>query len=102
MDFTAKEIIVWLIVGGLAGSLVGMIVKRKKEGFGSFVNLGIGLVGAFIGAMAMKAFPDIESGLENYSISLDQLVAALLGSIVFLILVWLVKKLMKSKSKSKA
>ena len=37
-----SQIIVWLIVGALAGSIAGMLVKRTREGFGPFTNLGIG------------------------------------------------------------
>jgi hypothetical protein len=45
MRLTWDEIVVWLIVGALAGALVGMVVTRKREGFGHWANLGIGLVG---------------------------------------------------------
>ena len=46
MSITIAELVAWLIAGGLAGSLVGMVVKRQKEGFGHWINLGIGMVGA--------------------------------------------------------
>jgi len=49
MHFTLDEIGTWLIVGALAGSLAGVLVKRRKEGFGGLTNLGIGLVGALLG-----------------------------------------------------
>ena len=41
MDIKLAEVIVWLIVGALAGSLTGFVVTRKKEGFGRYVNLGV-------------------------------------------------------------
>jgi uncharacterized membrane protein YeaQ/YmgE (transglycosylase-associated protein family) len=53
MNITLAKVIVWLIVGGLAGSLAGMLVKRTKEGFGRWTNFGIGLVGAIIGGGAL-------------------------------------------------
>jgi len=31
---TIGELIVWLVVGALAGSATGMLVKRQREGFG--------------------------------------------------------------------
>ena len=45
------EIIVWLIVGALAGTLTGAVVKGTKEGYGKWKNLGIGLLGAIIGGL---------------------------------------------------
>ncbi len=49
MNITFGQILVWLIVGALAGSFTGMIVKGSKKGFGTYTNVGIGLVGALIG-----------------------------------------------------
>jgi uncharacterized membrane protein YeaQ/YmgE (transglycosylase-associated protein family) len=45
---TLSQVIVWLLVGALAGYFTGIAVKRTKEGFGHFTNLGIGLFGALI------------------------------------------------------
>ena len=38
--------IVWIIIGGLAGWIAGMIMKNQS---GLFMNIIIGVVGAFIG-----------------------------------------------------
>ena len=65
-----SQIIVWLIVGALAGSIAGMLVKRTREGFGPFTNLGIGLVGALIGGFIFKALkgePLPFTGAQNAS-----------------------------------
>ena len=51
MDITVTEIITWVIVGALAGSLTGLAVTRKKKGFGHLKNLGVGLAGALIGGL---------------------------------------------------
>ena len=85
------QIIVWLIVGAIAGALAGLIVKRTKQGFGKFTNLGIGLVGAVIGGVLFRLF-GIDLGLGAISVSLEDIVAALLGSIIFLILLRLLRK----------
>ncbi len=96
MNVTVSQIIVWLIVGALAGSLTGVVVKRTKKGFGPFTNLGIGLVGALIGGSIFRAF-NIDLGLGDLAISFQDLLAAFLGSLTFLLLVWLIqKKLVKS------
>jgi len=96
MNVTVSQIVVWLIVGALAGSLTGVVVKRTKKGFGPFTNLGIGLVGALIGGSIFRAF-NIDLGLGDLAISFQDLLAAFLGSLIFLWLVWLIqKKLAKS------
>ncbi len=96
MNVTASQIIVWLIVGALAGSLTGIVVKGTKKGFGPLTNLGIGLVGALIGGSIFRAF-NIDLGLGDLAISFQDLLAAFLGSLFFLWLVWLVhKKMAKS------
>ena len=38
MEVAIDDLIVWLIVGMLAGSLAGLVVRRKKAGFGKFTN----------------------------------------------------------------
>jgi uncharacterized membrane protein YeaQ/YmgE (transglycosylase-associated protein family) len=91
MQITWGLIVVWLIVGALAGSLAGMVVKRSKEGFGRVANIGIGLVGALVGGFFFKIF-NINLGLRNIVVSFEDLVEAFLGSLLFLLGLWLVRK----------
>ena len=72
MQITWSVIVVWLIVGALAGSLAGMAVKRSKEGFGRVANIGIGLVGALVGQFFFKIF-NINLGLRNIVVSFEDL-----------------------------
>jgi uncharacterized membrane protein YeaQ/YmgE (transglycosylase-associated protein family) len=89
MSISLQQIIVWLVIGAIAGSLAGMIVKRSKQGFGRFTNLGIGLVGAVVGGFLFWLV-GIDLGLGDISVSLEDIVAAFVGSIVFLVLLrWL-------------
>ena len=96
MNVTVTQIIVWLIVGALAGSLTGAIVMRKRAGFGRYINLGIGLVGALIGGFLFHLL-NIDLGLEDLSIRFEDLVSAFVGSLIFLIVVWLVRRLLRKK-----
>ena len=91
MKITWAAIVVWLIVGALAGSLAGMVIKRSKEGFGRVANIGIGLVGALVGGFFFKIF-NINLGLRNIVVSFEELVAAFLGSLLFLLVLLLVRK----------
>jgi uncharacterized membrane protein YeaQ/YmgE (transglycosylase-associated protein family) len=82
-------IIVWLIVGGLAGTLAGRLVTFKKEGLGRWTNLSVGLVGALIGGGLFKLF-HIDLGLGEINITFEDLIAAFFGSLLFIALWWLV------------
>ncbi|WP_459557696.1 GlsB/YeaQ/YmgE family stress response membrane protein [Lacunimicrobium album] len=85
---TIYQIIVWLIVGALAGSLVGMLVTFSKVGFGKLTNLGIGLAGALLGGLIFKLF-GINFGLGEIKVSLEEIVAAIIGSLILLFIWWL-------------
>ena len=82
-------IIVWLIVGGLAGTLAGRLMTFKKEGLGRWTNLGVGLAGALLGGGLFKIF-HIDLGLGEINITFEDLIAAFLGSVLFVVLWWLV------------
>ncbi len=86
-----SKIVVWVIVGVIAGSFTGMLVKRSREGFGRWLNIGLGLAGALIGGGLFHLF-GIDLGLGEISISLKDLVAAFSGSIILLLIVWAVKR----------
>lgn len=85
MNISIDQIIVWLVVGAIAGTLIGALVKRSKKGFGATTNLGIGLVGALIGGLLFRVLR-LDLGLGSISVSLEDIVAALVGSILFLII----------------
>ncbi len=88
MQITLYEIAVWLILGLLAGSLTGLIVKGEKQGFGLQTNLVLGLAGAIVGGLLFRLlglFPN----LDKISISMRDIVAALAGSLLILALFWL-------------
>jgi uncharacterized membrane protein YeaQ/YmgE (transglycosylase-associated protein family) len=78
----------WIIIGLIGGSLTGLLAKRDREGFGMMTNLGLGLAGAFVGGLLFRLFgllPD----LDRISISLRDVVAAVIGSLLVLIGLWL-------------
>ena len=77
---TIESLIVWLIVGGVAGWLAGLIVRGY--GFGIIGNIAVGVVGAFIGAWLLaKLGIHVGDGL------IGTLVGATLGAIVLLIII---------------
>ena len=89
MNITVGQILVWVIVGALAGSLAGILIKRRARGFGPWGNLLIGLVGALIGG-AIFDLLNINVGLGQITITGEDVLAAFLGALLVLAAVhWL-------------
>ena len=82
-----SQIIVWIIVGVIGGSLAGLVVKRDRKGFGTFANLGLGLAGALVGGLLFY-WTGLWPGLGRISISLRDIVAAIIGSLIVLAAMW--------------
>jgi uncharacterized membrane protein YeaQ/YmgE (transglycosylase-associated protein family) len=81
------QVIVWVVIGLIGGSLAGLLITRHRHGFGLMRNLGVGLVGALVGGLLFRA-TGLLSGLDRISISLRDVVAALVGSLIVLIALW--------------
>ncbi len=73
-------ILSWIIVGGIAGWIAGMIMKKK----GSLVkNIITGIVGALIGGFVMNLF-----GIDGVTgFNLWSFIVATLGSIILIALI---------------
>ena len=99
MAVTIGQIIVWIIVGALAGSLTGMVVRRSRQGFGRWTNLGIGLVGALIGGVLFNLL-NIDFGLGNLSITFEDLIAAFVGSLILLGIIAIVQRMRSGSAPS--
>lgn len=91
MEFTTPQLVTWLLIGAVIGSLIGMIFRRPKGLTDHLINTGIGLIGALIGGFLFSIF-DFGSTLAEYKISLRDLVSAFAGSLVFLGVLWAVRK----------
>jgi len=89
MNLTLVQLIVWLIVGSLAGTLAGRLVTLKREGLGRWTNLGVGMVGALIGGFLFNVF-HVDLGLGE--IKVQDLIAAFLGSLLFIVVWWAIRK----------
>ena len=78
-------LIVWLIIGALAGWLAGLITKGG--GFGLFVDILVGIVGAFVGGW-LAGVLHIGVGGGFFS----SLFVAVIGAIVLLFVIRLVRR----------
>jgi uncharacterized membrane protein YeaQ/YmgE (transglycosylase-associated protein family) len=59
------KIIVWLIIGAIAGTLASRLVTFSREGFGRWMNLGVGMLGAVVGGFLF--------GLLNINLGLGEI-----------------------------
>jgi uncharacterized membrane protein YeaQ/YmgE (transglycosylase-associated protein family) len=87
MQFPFAQFITWLIVGLLGGSTAAMLVKRERKGFGFGLNLVLGALGAIVGGALFRLFK-IFPNLDQIAVSLRDLLAAFLGSLLVLAAVW--------------
>jgi len=74
-----ESLIIFLIVGAVAGGLAGVIVKGY--GFGLLGNMVIGVIGAFFGGLLLAHFHLVHAGYV-----LDAVIGATLGAVVLLLL----------------
>ncbi len=78
-------IIVWLIVGGVVGWLASLVMRTDAQ-HGIFLNIVVGLVGAFIGGWLFSS-ADINDG-----ITVGTFLVSLVGAIILLAIVNLVRR----------
>jgi uncharacterized membrane protein YeaQ/YmgE (transglycosylase-associated protein family) len=92
---SVDQVIVWLMVGLLGGSLAGLIITWERVGFGHLRNLGLGLSGAVIGGLLFRLF-GLFPRLDRIAISLRDIVAAFLGSLILLAALWLWQRIKRA------
>jgi uncharacterized membrane protein YeaQ/YmgE (transglycosylase-associated protein family) len=81
----AQGIIVWLIVGAIAGWLAGMVVKGG--GFGLIGDIIVGIIGALIAGWLL---PQI--GIVIGSGIIGAIINAFIGAVILLIILRLIKR----------
>lgn len=81
------NIIVWIIMGALAGWIASIIMKRDDQ-MGALANIVVGILGAFLGGFLMNIFG--AGGVTGFNIY--SLLVAILGSVILLFLVGAVQR----------
>ncbi len=81
---TVESLLIWLIVGAVAGWLAGQIVKG--HGFGLAGNIVVGIVGAFLAGWLL---PGLGLGLSGI---VGSIIYAAIGAIILLLLIGLIKR----------
>ena len=99
MSISIGEIIVWLIIGALAGTLAGRLVTFTKRGFGPWINMAVGMLGALVGGFLFRLF-HIDLGLGEIKITFEDLIAAFVGSLLCIFAWRLIRRGAGPKSKT--
>jgi uncharacterized membrane protein YeaQ/YmgE (transglycosylase-associated protein family) len=81
------QLIVWIAIGLVGGSLAGSLLTWSKAGLGRWNNLAVGLAGALVGGFLFRLLGLLPE-LDKYSVSLRDIVAAVVGSIIVLAAWW--------------
>jgi uncharacterized membrane protein YeaQ/YmgE (transglycosylase-associated protein family) len=89
------QVIIWIVVGLIGGSLVGFMMTWERKGFGLLRNMVIGLAGALVGGFLFRMF-GIFPGLDLISISLRDVVSAVIGALLILAAYWIWQRSRKS------
>lgn len=79
----------WIIIGGIAGWIASMIMKRDAQ-MGIFANIVVGIIGGLIGGVIMSFFFDVEGSGKFFSF-----ITCLLGACLLL---WIVNKVSSGRS----
>jgi uncharacterized membrane protein YeaQ/YmgE (transglycosylase-associated protein family) len=84
---TATGLIIFLLIGAIAGWLAGLIVRGF--GFGLIGNIVVGIVGALLAGWLL---PMLGVGFSLGNPIVTSIVYAMIGAIVLLVLIGLVRR----------
>ncbi|MEM7383366.1 MAG: GlsB/YeaQ/YmgE family stress response membrane protein [Verrucomicrobiota bacterium] len=87
------DIIVWIVLGLIAGALGKLIMPGKDPG-GWIVTILLGIAGAFVGGFVGRLVPFLPS--TEGGLSFSSIITATIGAVILLLLYRLFVK-MKSK-----
>lgn len=82
---SAETVLVWLLIGAIAGWLAGMIVRG--HGLGLVGNIIVGIVGAVIGGWLFERL-----GVSTSGGVVGAFIGATVGAVVLLFLIGLVRR----------
>jgi len=74
--------LVWIILGGLLGWIASMIMRTDAQQ-GTFLNIIVGIVGAFLAGMFLSPLFGISTINQN-NFSVPSLLVSLLGAVILL------------------
>ncbi len=85
IDAQLQTIIIWLVIGAIAGVLAGTIVKGG--GFGLFGDIVVGIVGAFVGSWLLPRL-----GVHLGTGLVPVIASATIGAVVLLLVLRMIRR----------
>jgi uncharacterized membrane protein YeaQ/YmgE (transglycosylase-associated protein family) len=82
---TLETILIWAIVGAVAGWLAGLVVRGF--GFGLVGNIIVGILGAFIGGWLFGAI-----GFSFFPGIINTIITAFIGAVILLLIIRVIKR----------
>ena len=80
------NIILWIILGGVAGWIASMIMDTDAS-MGAIANIIVGVVGALVGGFLISLF-----GMSVETFSLPGLLVAIVGAVVLLFIIGAIQR----------
>ena len=80
-----QSLLIWVIVGGVAGWLAGLVVRGF--GFGLVGNIVVGIVGAFLGGWLFGMI-----GFTFLPGIINTIITAFIGAVILLLVIRVVKR----------
>ena len=87
---TVGMLLAWLVIGGVAGWLASIVMKTNAAQ-GTFIDIVVGIVGAFIGGFVLDAL-NLTPGTTVTGFNVASLVTAFIGAVILLGLLRLVRR----------
>jgi uncharacterized membrane protein YeaQ/YmgE (transglycosylase-associated protein family) len=92
MQINIATLIVWIVVGAIAGWLAGLLLRG--HGFGTLANIFIGLIGALVGGILFSLLHITLPSVFNQPLSftLGDVIIAFIGAVVVILIVSLLRR----------
>ncbi len=78
--------ILWIVVGGIVGWLASIIMRTDAQQ-GIFLNIIVGIVGAFIGGLILSG-----GSINDNPLNLTSFLVSLLGAVILLAIFNLIRR----------
>ncbi|WP_375402326.1 GlsB/YeaQ/YmgE family stress response membrane protein [uncultured Sphingomonas sp.] len=80
------NLLIWLVVGGVIGWLASIIMRTDAQQ-GIFLNIIVGIVGAFIGGLIISG-----GSINRAPLNITSFLVSLVGAVILLAIVNLVRR----------
>ena len=87
LNISFANLVIWIIVGGLAGWLASVVVRGG--GLGLLGDIAVGIIGAFLGGLVLShVLPGVYAFTGGFTgFSLGSLIIAFIGAVILLLVV---------------